>query len=66
MGITTNTIGMMQTAMYRIWQGGNSGFETGNEIKHRTVGEGSVLEKWGTVLKMRTNELIKIICFNAK
>ena len=49
------------------WQFGKvltSDWKTGGEIKFRTESEGKVLmEQWGTVLEIQTNELIKYNLF---
>jgi uncharacterized protein YndB with AHSA1/START domain len=39
-------------------------WNVGSEIKFRTEWEGKVFEQWGTVLEMRTNELIKYNCLH--
>jgi uncharacterized protein YndB with AHSA1/START domain len=53
-------------ALVKLWQYGRvvtTDWKTGSEIKFRTEGGGKVLEQWGTVLEMRTNELIKYNLF---
>jgi len=52
--------------LVKLWQFGRevtTDWKTGSEIKFRTEGGGKVLEQWGTVLEIRTNELIKYNLF---
>jgi uncharacterized protein YndB with AHSA1/START domain len=52
--------------LVKLWQFGRvvtTDWKTGSEIKFKTEGGGKVLEQWGTVLEIRTNELIKYNLF---
>ncbi|SHM81889.1 SRPBCC domain-containing protein [Mucilaginibacter sp. OK098] len=52
--------------LIKLWQYGRvvtTDWKTGSEIKFRTEGGGKALEQWGTVLEMRTNELIRYNLF---
>jgi uncharacterized protein YndB with AHSA1/START domain len=55
--------------LIKLWQHGRmltTDWKTGGEIKFRTQLEEKVLEQWGTVLEIRTNELIKYNLFTPR
>ena len=41
-------------------------WKTGSEIKFRTETNGKITEQWGTVLELRTNELVKYNLFTPR
>lgn len=48
------------------WQFGSeltTDWKVGSDIRFKTEWEGTIFEQWGTVLEMRTNELIKYSLF---
>lgn len=52
--------------LVKLWQYGRvlmTDWKTGSEIRFSAEFEGRVLEQWGTILEMRTNELIKYNLF---
>lgn len=52
--------------LVKLWQYGRvvtTNWKPGSAIKFKTGDEGNVLEQWGTVLEMRTNELVKYNLF---
>jgi hypothetical protein len=55
--------------LIQLWQFGRAlttDWAPGSEIKFRSEGEGKLLEQWGTVLELRTNELIKYNLFTPR
>ncbi|SFE05348.1 Activator of Hsp90 ATPase homolog 1-like protein [Chitinophaga sp. CF118] len=55
--------------LVKLWQFGkvlSTDWKTGSEIRFSTEYEGKVLEQWGTILEMRTNELIKYNLFTPR
>jgi uncharacterized protein YndB with AHSA1/START domain len=52
--------------LVKLWQYGSeliTNWEIGSDIKFRTEWDGKILEQWGKVLDMRSNELIKYSLF---
>ncbi|THU39382.1 ATPase [Niastella caeni] len=57
---------LTQPELVSLWQFGRrvqSDWQAGHAIKFIAESEGKVLEQWGTILEMRTNELIKYNLF---
>ena len=57
---------LTQPELVKLWQFGKtvqSDWQPGHAIKFIAENEGKVLEQWGTILEMRTNELIKYNLF---
>jgi uncharacterized protein YndB with AHSA1/START domain len=57
---------LTQPELVKLWQFGKtvqSDWLTGHPIKFIAENEGNVLEQWGTILDIRTNELIKYDLF---
>jgi len=57
---------LTQPELVKLWQFGKtvqSDWQPGHPIKFIAENEGQVLEQWGTILEMRTNELIKYNLF---
>jgi len=57
---------LTQPELVKLWQFGKtvqSHWQPGDAIKFIAEYEGKVLEQWGTILEMRTNELIKYNLF---
>ena len=57
---------LTQPELVKLWQFGRtvqSDWQPGNPIKFIAEYEGKLLEQWGTILEMRTNELIKYNLF---
>lgn len=57
---------LTQPELVKLWQFGKtvqSDWQTGRPIKFIAENEGKVLEQWGTILDIRTNELIKYDLF---
>jgi len=55
--------------LIKLWQYGReltTDWKAGSEIKFSTGGDGNLLEQWGTVLEIRTNELIKYNLFTPR
>jgi uncharacterized protein YndB with AHSA1/START domain len=55
--------------LVKLWQYGRklaTDWSAGSKIKFSVKSEGKVLEQWGTVLAMQTNELIKYNLFTPK
>jgi uncharacterized protein YndB with AHSA1/START domain len=57
---------LTQPELVKLWQFGktvHSDWHTGHPIKFIAENEGKALEQWGTILDIRTNELIKYNLF---
>ena len=57
---------LTQPELVKLWQFGRtvqSDWQIGHSIKFIAENEGNVLEQWGTILDIRTNELIKYDLF---